>query len=73
MVDQNLFSSLFYLRSELLMRKYFGFQQLIFFSVSALLIGGIIGVAGQFDYWECAAVSMYPLNFKHSVTMSSAN
>ena len=44
------------------MRKCLSFNNIFF--VPALLIGGIIGVAGQFDYWECAAVSMYPIKLK---------
>ena len=32
---------------------------------TVLLIGGIVGVAGQFKNWEFAAAAMYPLRHQN--------
>ena len=38
----------------------------LFYSLVVLLIGGIVGVAGQFRNWQFAAFAMYPLRIMSS-------
>ena len=37
------------------------FFHFYFVYFSAVFIGAIIGIAGQFKYWECAVAALYPL------------